>query len=439
MNIKLFQALCEASGAPGFESNIRQVVQYQMESLADELKVDNMGNLIALIKGKSSEKSIMCAAHLDEIGFMVRHIDDKGFIRILPLGGFDPKTLTAQRVIVHGKKDLPGCMGVKPIHVMSPEERGKMPAVTDYIVDLGMPKEEVEKWVTVGDTITRWSNMVEMGDCINVKSIDNRGGCYLLIEAVRKMRKAKVQPDYDLYAVFTVQEEVGLRGAHAATLEIKPDFALALDITIANDTPGAAPHEKCSELGKGTAIKIYDGSIIVDRRMVDFMRALAEEKKIPHQFELLSAGGTDAGAMQKLTPGGAITGAISLPVRNVHQSIEMAHKLDIDASVKLLAASFCALDRWDWSWQMSEPRTLKSLRKGRAGRPKKSTVEAEVTAASEGEPVIAIEVPAAPPVEKKTRKPRKSTGKRKTASKAKSSEPRRRGRPPGSSNRKSKA
>ena len=357
MNVKLFKELCEAYGAPGFEYGIRALVLREMTPMADSIEVDNMGNVIALIRGKNSEKSIMCAAHMDEIGFIVRHIDNDGFIRILPLGGFDPKTLTAQRVTVHGKKDLPGCMGVKPIHVMAPEERSKMPQVTDYVVDLGLSKKEVEELVSIGDPITRVGDLVEMGDCLNVKSIDNRGGCYLLIEAVRALRASKQKPDYDLFAVFSVQEEVGLRGAHAATLMIQPTFSFALDVTIAFDTPGSAAHDKCTQLGKGTAIKVYDGSLITDRRMVDFMRALAAEKKIPSQLELLAAGGTDAGAMQKFTPGGSVAGSVSIPVRNVHQSIEMAHKTDIQASVDLLAACFSSLTRWDWSWKQG-PRKL---------------------------------------------------------------------------------
>lgn len=357
MNTELFKQLCEATGAPGFEYGIRDLIVELMTPLADSVKIDNMGNVTAFIKGKSSDKKIMSAAHMDEIGFIVRHIDENGFIRILPLGGFDPKTLTAQRVTVHGTKDLPGCMGVKPIHVMTVEERGKLPAVTDYVVDVGMGKEEVEKFVSVGDAITRVSDMVEMGDCLNVKSIDNRGGCYTLIEAVRAVKEAGEKPDYDLYAVFTVQEEVGLRGAHAATMEIQPDFAFALDTTIAFDTPGSGSHDKCTVLGKGTAVKVYDSSMVTDPRMVKYMAALGDEKKIPYQLELLAAGGTDAGAMQKLTAGGAVTGAVSIPVRNVHQSIEMAHKADIQASVDMLAACFTNLTRWDWSWKRT-PRSL---------------------------------------------------------------------------------
>lgn len=357
MNITLFKELCEAIGASGFEYGIRDLIIREMTPLADSIEVDNIGNVIALVKGRSSDKKIMCAAHMDEIGFIVRHIDDNGFIRILPLGGFDPKTLTAQRVIVHGTKDLPGCMGVKPIHVMTPEERTKMPALTDYVVDVGLPKEEVEKYVSLGDSITRIGNLIEMGDCLNVKSIDNRGGCYMLIEAVRAIKESGNLPDYDLYAVFSVQEEVGLRGAQAATLKIQPDFAFALDTTIAFDTPGSGAHDKCTVLGKGAGIKVYDGTLITDSRMVKFMTALCKEKDIPCQLELLAAGGTDAGALQKFTAGGSITGAISIPVRNVHQSIEMAHKVDIQASVDLLTACFTSIDRWDWTWE-NKVRTL---------------------------------------------------------------------------------
>ncbi len=351
MNTQLFKKLCEATGASGFEYGIRDLIIEEITPLVDSVSVDNIGNIVAVVKGENSDKTIMCAAHMDEIGFIVRHIDENGFIRILPLGGFDPKTLTAQRVIVHGTKDLPGCMGVKPIHVMTPEERTKMPALTDYVVDLGMPREEVEKYVSLGDSITRIGDLIEMGDCLNVKSIDNRGGCYMLIEALRSMREAGRKPDYDLYAVFSVQEEVGLRGAQAATLAIQPTFAFALDTTIAFDTPGSSAHDKCTVLGKGTAVKVYDGTLITDSRMVKYMTALCQEKDIPYQLELLSAGGTDAGALQKFTGGGSITGAISIPVRNVHQSIEMAHKVDIQASVDLLAACFTSLTRWDWSWK----------------------------------------------------------------------------------------
>lgn len=353
MNIELLRNICKMPGAPGFEAPVRSFILDEIASLVDSVEVDNMGNIVALKKGKDSSKKVMAAAHMDEIGFIVRHIDEQGFLRILPLGGFDPKTLTAQRVIVHGTKDLLGCMGVKPIHVMTADERSKMPLVTDFFVDLGMPKKEVEKYVSVGDPITRERDLVEMGDCVNVKSLDNRAGCYVLIEALRALKNAGEKPAYDTYAVFSVQEEVGCRGAQVSALKIQPDFAFALDTTIAFDTPGAPAHEKCTELGKGVAIKVYDGTIIADRRMVDFMRHTAQENDIPFQSELLAAGGTDAGSMQRFTAGGAVTGAISIPTRNVHQVIEMAHKVDLQASVDLLSKCFVAVSSWDWGWGTS--------------------------------------------------------------------------------------
>jgi endoglucanase len=351
MNVDLLRRVCGAPGAPGFEYAIRDLIIDEVEPLVDSLRVDNMGSVIAFVEGKDSSKTVMVAAHMDEIGFMVRHIDANGFIKFLPLGGFDPKTLTAQRVIVHGKKDLVGVMGVKPIHVMTAAERAKMPEIGDFYIDLGMSsKEEVEKYVSVGDCVTRERELIEMGDCVNSKSMDNRAGCFVLIEALRQISKGRKKPPFNIAAVFTVQEEVGLRGAQASTLQIQPDFAIALDVTIAFDTPGASEVEYVSKLGDGAAIKLYDGSVITDRRMVEFLKHVATTKKIRHQFEMLPAGGTDAGAMQKFVPGGAITGALSIPLRNMHQVIEMANKNDVDACSDLLAASLMAMDSWDWAW-----------------------------------------------------------------------------------------
>ena len=350
MNVDLLRRICEAPGAPGFEHAIRDLLIQEIEPLVDAIRVDNMGNVIAIVEGKETSKTVMAAAHMDEIGFMVRHIDDNGFIRFLPLGGFDAKTLTSQRVIVHGKKDVIGVMGVKPIHVMTAAERTKMPEVTDFYIDLGMSAAEVKKIVSVGDSVTRERDLIEMGDCVNVKSLDNRAGCYMLVESLRQIKKSRKKPPFTIAAVFTVQEEVGLRGAQAGAIEIQPDFAIALDVTIAFDTPGAAAHEYVSKLGEGAAIKLYDGSLIADRRMVEYMQTTADANKIKWQVEMLPAGGTDAGAMQKFVAGGAITGAISVPVRNVHQVIEMANKKDLDACADLLTLCLMGLDGWDWSW-----------------------------------------------------------------------------------------
>jgi endoglucanase len=289
----------------------------------------------------------MIAAHMDEIGFIVTHIDDHGFVRFHTLGGFDPKTLTAQRVIIHGKKDLIGVMGSKPIHVMTAAERTKVPKTTDYFIDLGMPKAEVIKFISVGDSITRQRELIEMGDCVNCKSIDNRVSVFILIETLKQLKNCP----YDVYGVFTVQEEVGIRGAQVATLAIKPDFGFGLDTTIAYDVPGASAHEKITELGKGAAIKIMDSQTICDYRMVRYMKELAEKKNITTQVEILPAGGTDTMGIQRFTPGGSIAGAVSIPTRHIHQVIEMAHKEDILQSIELLSACIENLDQYDWSYR----------------------------------------------------------------------------------------
>lgn len=346
INVNLLKKICEASGAPGYEKRVREMVIKEVQPLVDELTVDNLGNVITVKKAaKNPEgKKAMVAAHLDEIGFMVTHIDDNGFVRFHTLGGFDPKTLTAQRVIVHGKKDLIGVMGSKPIHVMSPEERTKMPKTTDYFIDMGMPKKEVEKYIGIGDPVTRERELIEMGNCVNCKSIDNRVSVFILIETLRKLKKVP----YDVYGVFTVQEEVGLRGANVAAHQINPDFGFGLDTTIAFDLPGAQAHEKITRLGEGAAIKIMDASTICDYRMVDFLKKTANNNKIKWQPEILPAGGTDTAGVQRMGKDGAISGAISIPTRHLHQVIEMAHKDDIGNCILLLTAALRSLDTYDW-------------------------------------------------------------------------------------------
>ncbi len=346
INVSLLAEICETPGAPGFEQRIREVVLREVESLADEVKVDRMGNVIALKKGKDSSRKVMAAAHMDEIGFMVSHIEENGFIHFVPLGGFDPKTLTAQRVIVHGSQDLIGVMGSKPVHLMTPEERGKKLQLEDFFIDVGLPREEVEKIVSVGNPVTRERGLIEMGNCVNVKSLDNRVSVFILIEVLREME----QSPYDFYAVFTVQEEVGIRGAHVSANGIQPDFGFGLDVTIAFDTPGSRPEESVTKLGKGTAIKMMDASVICDYRMVRYMKEVAAKRDITWQPEVLPKGGTDTAGIQRMSMQGAICGAVSIPCRNVHQVIEMCDKDDIRGSIDLLRYSVEGLDKGDWSF-----------------------------------------------------------------------------------------
>ncbi len=346
VDVKLFKEICEAPGAPGFEDKIRKIIIREVKSHVDELSIDNMGSVIAVKKGKSDEKKVMAAAHMDEIGFIVSHIDSNGFIRFQTLGGFDPKTLTSQRVIIHGKKDVIGVMGSKPIHMMKAEERNKPSKIEDYYIDCGMPPKDVEKHINIGDPITRQRELVEMGDCLNCKSIDNRVSVYILVETLKRLESIP----YDFYGVFTVQEEVGLRGANVASHHIDPDFGIALDTTIAYDLPGAQEHERVTELGKGTAIKIMDASAICDTRMVKFLKDTADKHKIPWQPEILAAGGTDTAGIQRMGKQGSIAGAISIPTRHLHQVIEMAHKEDIVHSIDLLMRALEEIDTGKWTF-----------------------------------------------------------------------------------------
>ena len=343
LNIKLMAEICEVAGAPGYEKRIRDIVLRKVTPLVDEVSVDNLGNVTAIKKGKERKK-VMVGAHMDEISFMVTHIEEGGFLRFHTLGGFDPKTLTAQRVIVHGKKDLIGVMGSKPIHVMTTEERAKLPKTTDYFIDMGMTKEEVEKYISVGDVITRERKLIEMGNCVNCKSIDNRISVFILIEALRTLGAVP----YDVYGVFTVQEEIGIRGAQVSSIQHQPDFGFGLDTTIAYDVPGAQAHEKITSLGKGTAIKIMDASTVCDYRMVEYMKKTADKHKIQWQPEVLTAGGTDTAAIQRFSAGGSISGAISIPTRHIHQVIEMADKGDIEKSILLLQKCLEELDTFNW-------------------------------------------------------------------------------------------
>ena len=352
IDTSLLKQICETPGAPGFEYRIRKLVLQEIQGLADDIQVDTMGNVIAIKKGKEA-KRMMVAAHMDEISFITTHIDDDGFLRFHPLGGFDPKTLTSQRVIVHGKEDIPGVLGCKPIHIMQPGERNKPLPIQEYFVDLGMRKEAVQKVVAIGDPITRDRDLIEMGECVTCKSLDNRVSVYILIEALKALKDQTLP--YDLYAVFTVQEEVGLRGAISAAHAINPHFGLGLDVTIAFDVPVAQPHEYVTQLGKGTAIKILDGSTICDYRMVRYLKEVANEHQITWQPEILPAGGTDTAGVQRYGKNGSIAGAISIPLRHIHQTTEVAHRQDIYDSIQLLEKAILQLDQYDWSFEEVPP------------------------------------------------------------------------------------
>jgi len=331
--MELLKRLSEAAGIPGYEAPVRALVAEALTGHVDTMEVDVLGNLIAHKKGDGPV--VVIAAHMDEIGFLVKHIDEKtGFLRMEPLGGFDPVNLVAQRVIVHTDHgDFIGCIGRKATHILSPEERKKPLEIKDLAVDLGLPAETVNEKVAIGDTVTMRQDFIEHGDVVSGKALDDRLGIYIGIEAVKRV----VNPACDIYMVATTQEEVGLRGARVAGQALHPDIGIALDLTIAADTPGVPAHSQITRLGKGVAIKIKDSASISHPGLVKAMKKLAQEEDIPYQMEILPRGGTDAGALQMAHEGTAVI-TLSIPGRYVHSVIEMTHKVDIEATINLLTA-----------------------------------------------------------------------------------------------------
>ena len=333
----LLKKLCETPGISGYEERIQKVIREELEKVTDEVKVDKLGNVIGIKKAKktsdkASPKKVMIAAHMDEIGFMVRFIDKEGFLRFVPVGGFDPKTLIAQRVVVHGRKDIGGVIGSKPIHILEEEERKKVPKIKDLFIDLGLKKDEVLEIVKPGDFVTLDRNFKELNDqIITAKALDDRAGVYVMIESLKRVKDWEI----DIYAVATVQEEVGLRGATVSSFSVEPDAGIALDVTIASDLPGTKEEERLTNLGGGTAISLMDSHTISNKKLVDFLRDIAEENKIKYQTDILLGGGTDAGAIQRSKSGVPVC-TVSIPTRYIHSVVEMCNKEDIENSIKLM-------------------------------------------------------------------------------------------------------
>jgi putative aminopeptidase FrvX len=336
MTVELLRELCQTPGIPGREERLRAIVRRELNGLVDEMRVDALGNLIAVKRNPGAPK-LMIAAHMDEIGFVVSHIDkEKGWLRLVPLGGHDPRNMISQRVLVStANGDLPGILfpGLKPPHIATDEDRKKQPVVSDFFVDLGLPGAVVREKVNIGDPVTLLREFIEIGDCYSSKALDDRLAVYIMIEAVRRAQSS----GFEVYAVATVQEEVGLRGALTSAYGVHPDVAIALDVTLAVDIPGVPEHEQVTKLGAGTAIKILDSSAIAHPKLTAYLRSLADQKGIKWQHEILPRGGTDAGAMQRVHAGVA-AGTISIPTRYIHSSVEMVHKEDVEASIALLAA-----------------------------------------------------------------------------------------------------
>jgi tetrahedral aminopeptidase len=332
MDLELLKKIVETPGAPGHESPIRSFIEQQIESHVDELYTDSIGNLIARKKGDGP--IVMMAAHMDEISLITTNVDENGFIRFSTLGGFDPETLVNQRLWIHGTKTIPGVIGGKPIHTQTDEQKKAKTKLKNLFIDTGLPADEVKEIVRDGSTVTRMGELMELGGCLTGKSLDNRISVFILISALKKAQKS----NSDLYAVFTVQEEVGIRGARVAAQQIQPEIGIALDTTIANDLPGSGEHEACTKLGKGTAIKVMDNSVICTPALVEHLEKLADESGISHQREVLTAGGTDTSGMQYLVGLGSHVSCISTPTRYIHSTVETVSKADVEAGISLATA-----------------------------------------------------------------------------------------------------
>lgn len=318
--MKLLEKLTQIDGVSGNEGAVREIVIKEIKKYCDEVTVDAMGSIIAHKSGKG--KKIMFAAHLDEIGVIATFIDDNGFIRFSNVGGLYVKDLVYRKV-----RFANGIIGV----IGSEEEAfEKKPSLDKLYIDIGAKdKAEAEKYVSIGDTAAFIGGYYEQNGVVVSKALDDRAGCYILIEAMKKLKKNK----NDLYFVFTSQEEVGIRGAKTAAYAVNPDFAVAVDVTDTGDTPEAP--KMAVKLHKGAAIKVMDRSVLCDIDVRETMIAAAKKAKIPYQMEVLNIGGTDAGAIH-LTRAGVKTGAISLPLRYMHSPAETASIKDIKACVNLL-------------------------------------------------------------------------------------------------------
>ena len=329
MNIELLRELTETWGPSSQEARIRAIIEGHLHGLVDEMRVDRMGSLIALKRATATAKGqtpkrVMLSAHMDEIGFIITHVDEKGFARFSNVGGLRTLTLVGNRVIF-----ADGVIGTIQIE-KGPRAASEAPGYEQLFIDVGASDKKTSP-VKVGDMGALLGAMAQRGDRLIGKSMDDRAGVFVLIEALRQLKHS---PN-DVYAVFSVQEEVGLRGARTSAYGVNPDIGIALDVTLTGDFPEAPFMEVA--LGKGTAIKVMDSSVIADPRLRALMVQRAREAHIPYQLEVLTAGGTDTAAIQTSREG-APAGCISIPTRYVHSISEMVDAKDVQASIDLLTA-----------------------------------------------------------------------------------------------------
>lgn len=332
----LMKELSLTPGISGFEEKIANIIERELKNSVDSIEKDSMGNIIATKKGERKAPTIMLASHMDEIGLMVRYIDDKGYIKFSKIGGINDQMLMNQTVVIHGKeKDCVGVIGSKPPHVTKPEEKNKVIKAEDMFIDIGAKdKEDAESMVCVGDPITFKSWYEEFpNDLIMGKALDNRVGCYVMMEVLKRVNTRAT-----VYGVGTVQEEVGLKGAKTSSYKLNPDMAIALDVTLSGDHPGIKKDEAPAVIGKGPAIILIDASgrgIITQKSIKDMLINAGNENDIDYQLEV-SDGGTTDGTAIHLTREGIPTGVLSVPTRYIHTTVSVCSKKDIESTIDLI-------------------------------------------------------------------------------------------------------
>ncbi len=334
INEALLRRLTETPGVAGREEQQRVIAREELAALTDEVRTDALGNVIGTKRGRDDVR-VMIAAHTDEIGWLVKHIDDKGFLRLQPLGGHDPANMGSQRVLVTTESGLVLRGALQPARKPPHLQGGKPPeppSRDDFFVDIGMTPDDVKQRVQLGDYVTMDRTLERIGGNYISKAMDDRVGVFVMLEAMRAMRSHEAT----IYAVATVQEEVGLRGAIASGYALNPTIVVALDVTLAMDIPGGGGENTVTTLGGGAAIKIMDSSLICHPKLVRHFRRIAEREGIAFQMEILPAGGTDAGGVQRLR-GGMPAITLSIPTRYVHTVNEMVSEADVQACIDLLA------------------------------------------------------------------------------------------------------
>ncbi len=342
----LLEKLSNAHGVSGYEGKVRQVIEDEVKPYVDETRTDKMGNLIATKHGGSP--IVMLAAHMDEIGLMVKYVDEKGFLHFTKTGGWFDQTLLNQRMIVHTEKgQIYGVIGSKPPHAMKEEDLKKPVKSEDMFIDVGATSnQDAEKMgVKTGTPITSDMAFKSLGnDRVTGKAIDNRAGCAMLIWGMREMKDVKAT----VHAVFTVQEEVGEKGAKISAFGLNPDVALATDVTYTGDHPGIEKKQSAIEMGKGPSITVSDAEgrgIIVPENVLKWLKEAAEANKIPYQLEVGVGGTTDASAIH-LSREGIPSGVISPPSRYIHTPVSVVSMNDLENCAKLVARAVEIVDRF---------------------------------------------------------------------------------------------